>query len=172
MTPRALHFGPLTIADVGAPTAEDVHLPTIIARLSEMRRFNHHPDALTILAHCRLTKALAILDEAPWRVVQWAWRHDWHEAILGDIPAPVKLAIASRALDRIERAWDEAICEAEHVQPPDEWIRREVGRYDGMACRLEMEALDMTPDPALPGIPPTIDATEAWGYATLAGVEA
>ena len=164
-----LHFGPVTIADVGNPTAEDVHLPTIIARLSEMRRFNHHPKALSVIEHCRLVKALAIQDAAPWRVVQWAWRHDWHEAITGDIPAPVKRAIASDGLALLEQAWDHAICEAEHIQPPDGFVRREVARYDAVACRIEMLALGMTPDAT---VPMHYDQREAWSYATMAGVEA
>jgi len=160
-----LHLGPVTVRNVAAPRPEDVHIPTILDRIGRIRRFGGHPDALTVLQHCRLTKALAVQDNVAWRVIQWAWRHDWHEAVTGDIPAPVKRAIASPALRDLERAWDDAIARAETIQPPDEWVRREVSRYDRMACRLEMEALCMTADPYLPPVPAHIDPTEAWAYA-------
>jgi len=159
------HLGPITVADVTNPKPHEVHIPTVIDRINAIRRFVGAPDALTVLQHCRLTKALAIQDNAPWRVVQWAWRHDWHEAATGDIPAPVKRAISSAWLEQIERAWDRAIALAETIQPPDMWVREQVQHYDLLACRMEMEAIGMTPCAHMPSVESHYDLQQAWAYA-------
>lgn len=160
-----LHLGSVIVPDVTCPRPEDVDLAAIVDWLGRVRRFNHRPGALTILEHCRLVKALAVQGKAAPRVIQWAFRHDWHEAITGDIPAPVKRFIASDRLAQLERAWDEAICAFEGRLPPDDFVRIHVKHYDRLACRIEMTALGMTPDPDLPEVPTRYDVREAWAYA-------
>lgn len=57
--------GPITVRDVANPTADDVHVPTIDARLATIRRFGGNPNALTVQQHCRLVAYLAVADGQP-----------------------------------------------------------------------------------------------------------
>lgn len=164
-----LHAGSATIHDLRNPQPHHIDRGWMWQRLSHMRRFNNDPRALTVLQHLRLCRALALALRKPWPVVQWAWRHDCHEAYIGDIIAPVKAAIRSDALEAIEAGFDIAICRAENISPPTMIERSAVHEIDLMARRIEMDRMDLTPDADLPHAPDWIDIDEMLHRALATG---
>lgn len=163
----SLHAGSIIIHDIERPTPNQIDRQWMWRQLCNIRRFNSHPDALTVAEHLRMCLAIAAMTREPWPVVQWAWRHDCHEAYLGDISRPVKEAINSPRLVAMEAAWDNAICRAEGVEPPDIATRSAVHRIDMMACRIEMDAIGMMPDDCLPHPPAWMDVGAVFRMALL-----
>lgn len=162
-----INAGPARIYDIADPQPEQIDLPWMWWKLGTMRRFNQDPNALTVLQHLALCRGIAIDLNQPWPVVQWAWRHDCHEAFIGDMIAPLKhhlkaAAAYSQQSDRlaaVERAFDEAILRAERINPPSNHTRQIVHRIDRIALRMEMNRMRIEPDSDLPSIPNHLNQT-------------
>lgn len=147
--------------DLLDPKPEQMDLPVIYRNLSNMRRFNGHPKALTIRQHSELVVKLVELDRNYgfptndeghfWNYCRdWARHHDDHEGILGDIVGPVKSLISSRCniLEITEVKIDKALCLIRGTEYPSDAVRSMVHRYDKAAETIEWShALDHPLEP-------------------------
>jgi len=127
------------LIDLGAPRPEDINIAALHTRLALIRRFSGDPRALTVSAHSRAVWSLALAAHAPDGVVRWCLCHDMHEAIIGDIPGPLKhfLAQHTDALIHLEIALDRAICGAMSIPEPTAEERTRVRFFDKLAETME-----------------------------------
>lgn len=139
-----LMIGKRFIADLMNPKPEEIDLAGIEARLQSTYRFTNNKAALTVAQHRHVVRAVAmrVRDHTPGQhdcVLDWAFHHDDHEGIIGDIPGPLKSLIAQHSpiLSVIEMGLDRAICEARGVRFPPPEIRAIVHRYDKIAETIE-----------------------------------
>lgn len=135
----ALAIGNKLIRDILNPVPEDIDLQELWPRLSVTRRFSNNPDALTVLQHVHLVRLLADKMGMPGYVQWWCLHHDDHEAIITDIPGPLKALISQTTdvLMRVEARLDEAICLLHGEEPPTDALRRVVHVFDKLAETLE-----------------------------------
>ena len=136
----SLKIGDKLIRDLLNPRPEEIDLEAIEERLRLIHRFSNDPRALTVHTHRHLVKLLALEHDEPEEVLDWCEHHDDHEAIIGDIPGPLKNIIRDRTpvLHHIEIRLDDAINIARTGNPaPGEDIRRRVRVYDKMAETIE-----------------------------------
>ena len=138
--PYTLKLGQFLIEDILNPKPEQMDLHAIEERLRVMRRFSNDPKALTVHQHRVLVTTLAQrCGYHGGEVQEWCWHHDDHEAIIGDIPGPLKALIGDHTpiLNQIEAKLDEAICIARCLRHPTDHVRRAVHYYDKMAETIE-----------------------------------
>lgn len=137
--PYALQIGEGFIADILNPSPRDIDLNAIERRLRVIHRFSNDPRALTVHQHRTLVRLMAEHAGMPAHVCLWAYHHDDHEAIIGDIPGPLKSLIGhhTNILKVIEGRLDEAICKARGIEVPDATIRSRVHGFDKAAETLE-----------------------------------
>lgn len=135
----ALKIGDRLIDDILNPHHTQIDPDAIDVRLRAMHRFSNDPAALTVHTHRVLVRLLASIHKEPDDVLQWCWHHDDHEAIIGDIPGPLKALIGDHTpiLNQIEAKLDEAICIARCLRHPTDHVRRAVHYYDKMAETIE-----------------------------------
>lgn len=135
----ALKMGRRLIHDIERPQPHEIDLDHIEDVLWNLRRWSGHPRALTVRQHTVLTAALAEADGAAAGVVRWCRYHDDHEAVIGDIPGPLKAIISAKTaiLARIERRLDEAICIARGISMPKDSEALAVHEYDKLSETLE-----------------------------------
>lgn len=134
------------------PRPEDVDLRDIAHSLSRLARFVGHVDGeelWTVGHHVLMCSELArdVREHAPdptvWRNLPlYCLLHDFHEAYIGDIAAPVKMKL--RSLPGVDEWWrdmehrlDEAIYSAFHVPMPTPEQLRLVKAIDNLAMVLE-----------------------------------
>ena len=151
MTKFPIQIGTKRIEDMLDAKPEELDLGAIEYNLKTMRRFSGASGALTVHQHRCLVRRLvemdrdrtfaddSIGDRLGERCCQWAYHHDDHEGVIGDIVAPVKRAITSETdiLQRIEDFLDAALCAAHGIPQPSEIVRGLVYRYDKAAETLE-----------------------------------
>ena len=146
----SLKIGDKLIRDLSNPRPDEIDLAAVEDRLRLIRRFSNDPRALTVHSHRNLVKLLARKSSEPEEVLDWCEHHDDHEAIIGDIPGPIKNIIREHTpvLMRIERKLDDAINLARTGKPsPGDEIRRKVHTYDKMAETIEWRfVLDQPPE--------------------------
>jgi hypothetical protein len=95
--------------DLANPTADAVNFDDIAAHLAKINRWAGATTVpISVAQH-----SVMVADATPLEWRPYALIHDAHEAYLGDIPHPVKCALAKRgggdALARLQCALDEAI---------------------------------------------------------------
>lgn len=141
----SLSCGSKLISDVLNPRPEEIDVEFIDSHLFRIQRFSGSPKALSVGHHVRLAAAVARFSGADPAVVGWLERHDDHEAIIGDIPGPLKAIIAGETsiLTTIETRLDVAIWEARGggYELPygagSAWVGRVAHGFDKMAETLE-----------------------------------
>jgi len=145
-----IQIGTKLIEDLLDPKPHELDMKAIYERLKATRRFSNHPKALTIHQHRHLVERMVREHrsyfaegedgEGMWkRVMEWAYHHDDHEGVIGDIVAPVKNLISAKTnvLEIVEVKLDRAICAHYGITYPSEVIRGLVHRYDKAAETLE-----------------------------------
>lgn len=145
-----IQIGEKTIEDLFDPKPEELDLAAICENLKRQIRWASAPGAINVHQHRNLVVRMILDDEHGFeddtlsqelraRCAEWAYHHDDHEGILGDIVAPVKAVISSRTnvLEIVEVKLDRAICVANHLEYPNEVVRGLVHRYDKAAETLE-----------------------------------
>jgi len=139
MKTYALKVGDRLIDDILNPHHTQIDPDAIDARLRVMRRFSNDPAALTVHTHRALVTKLAEHHGEPLAITQWCWHHDDHEAIIGDIPGPLKALIRQHTdvLAHVEAGLDKAICTACCLRHPDSLTRQVVHDYDKAAETIE-----------------------------------
>lgn len=137
----ALAIGNKLIRDIVNPTAEDIDVSELWPRLGVARRFSNNPGALTVLEHVHLVALLAEKHGMPEEIVKWCLHHDDHEAIITDIPGPLKSLIGEHThiLRVVEERLDSAICAARGMVEPTDAQRRIVHIFDKMAESIEWQ---------------------------------
>lgn len=137
----ALAIGQKLIRDIVNPTHEDIDVTELWPRLSVTRRFSNNPAALTVLEHVHLVALLAAKCGMPEDVQWWCLHHDDHEAIITDIPGPLKHLIAEHTniLSVVEERLDLCICQAMSHSYPDQHVRKIVHIFDKMAEAIEWQ---------------------------------
>lgn len=127
-----LKVGDHLIRDIMNPTPGQIDLRAIDDRLGRMKRWSNDPAALTVKQHVNLVVLMMQERGEPEELIAWARHHDDHEAIIGDIPGPIKAIIAQETniLWRIEDGLDRAIATARGVKLPSHTGRRIIHRYD------------------------------------------
>ena len=137
----ALAIGNKLIRDIVNPTPEDIDVSELWPRLAVARRFSNNPAALTVLEHVHLVALLADKHGMPAEIVTWCLHHDDHEAIITDIPGPLKALIGEHThiLRVVEERLDSAICTARSMVEPTDAQRRIVHVFDKMAESIEWQ---------------------------------
>lgn len=139
-----LQIGSKFIRDLLDPQPEEMDIPAMRHTLSHVQRWSGNTGALTVWQHSRLVRLLADYLREHDRAIHedvlfWCSFHDLHEAVIGDIPGPVKSIISRHTpiLEMIEERLDLAICAAMAQNPPTPEVRAAVHHYDQMAGTLE-----------------------------------
>lgn len=137
----ALALGKKLIHDIENPAPDEIDVAELWPRLGVTRRFSNDPKALTVLEHVHLVKLLAEKCGMPKDVQWWCLHHDDHEAIITDIPGPLKGLIGRHTdiLNVIEERLDLCICQARSHTYPDQYVRRIVHVFDKMAETVEWQ---------------------------------
>lgn len=133
---KQLKLGSKWIDDVSFPKPHEIDVPYMIDRLNREFRFSGNLKALTIREHELLVVRLAKDAGEPSHVQSWADIHDHHEYVTGDIATPIKRLLGD-SIGMVERAYDNAICQALGVQYPTSATRDAVKKYDYMAACIE-----------------------------------
>jgi hypothetical protein len=112
--PLALKFGSKLIEDLTSPKPHEIDVEAIHARLARTKRFCNDPDSLTVMEHVRMCVLIGRVLRVRRGLLGYLYHHDDHEALIGDIPAPVKALIATQTnvLAKLENDLDIAIWEA------------------------------------------------------------
>ena len=131
-----MKVGTKWIADISSPQGHEIDVTHIISRLMRDKRFSGNEKALTLWQHSALVEQLVERAGEPHHVQDWAFHHDFHEGITGDIPTPIKRLLGP-AIKDIERAFDKAICEACGIDYPTDETREIVKKYDAIAAAIE-----------------------------------
>ncbi|NBC29100.1 MAG: hypothetical protein GVY29_03810 [Spirochaetes bacterium] len=132
-----IYCGEKRIRDILAPRHEEIDLEHIEFALRGIRRFSFHKKALSVHDHRALVWQLAFDDMAPAEVVEWAWYHDDHEGVIGDIVAPIERALSSPTIDWIKTRLDVAIADARGIARPTEAVHERLAIYDKQAATIE-----------------------------------
>jgi hypothetical protein len=158
------------LIDLENPGTEWVSMEAIDRRLSQIKRFSNHPHALNVLQHEHIVARLVswyvgahAVSNTP-NLMTWARHHDAHEAVIGDIPQPVKAYIRSHtdALERIEHGLDLSICEVLGITYPSPAVLAVVKYLDRIAMAMEWRfCLGRDPHPSHPAIPFSDDSAIA-----------
>jgi hypothetical protein len=126
------------------PRPEHVYWPDIIYALSHINRFGGHVGHYSVAQHSMLV-ASALLPE--WR--PYGLLHDAHEAFVGDVPTPLKVALGNNqrtGLGGIARAIDRAVFEAAGLcWPMPTEIKEAVHYADMRALMTERRDLMVVP---------------------------
>jgi 5'-nucleotidase len=133
--------------DFATPRPADVRLTDIAHALSMSCRFGGHVDHFYSVAQHALMVVQLVRVAAPLHphlpeLQLAALHHDSHEAYIGDIPTPMKRALAesSEALSIMARDTDRAISEALGIRQ-EMFQAPEVRQADHLALRIEATAL-------------------------------
>lgn len=127
-----------TFIDFANPRAEDVHLTDVAKSLSQVCRFGGHSTTFYSVAEHALL--CAHLCEGFGKPVQLAaLHHDSHEAYMGDIPTPLKVAFGP-VVPMIAFALDVVICERFEVDR-EEFYLHAVKWADETALAIEVSRL-------------------------------
>jgi len=132
-----IYCGEKRIVDILAPRHEEIDLEHIEFALRNIRRFSCHQKALLVHDHRALVWQLAYDDMAPAEVLEWAWHHDDHEAVIGDIVTPMERALSSPTVDWIKARLDVAIADAQGIARPTEAVYERLKTYDRRAATIE-----------------------------------
>lgn len=97
------------VLDLRNPTPNDMNLRAIAGQLAKINRWAGATQLpLSVAKHTVLVASLCDIEYRPYALL-----HDMHEALLGEIPHPVKVTLAEMGatdhLDRLQAALDEAI---------------------------------------------------------------
>ena len=147
--------------DLLSPQPGQILLVDIAHALSRIPRFNGHtggPLAWNVAQHSLLVESLLPGDADPVTRLL-ALLHDAHEAYIGDVPSPVKLALlrftpkdysgpTSRDVDPLRRVaigLDKAIRDAFALPQPTDRQAALIGSADLLALRVERDALMASP---------------------------
>lgn len=144
-----LKIGSLLIADLMHPQPEELDMEAINRRLMNMPRFSGAAGTLDVHQHRHLVTRLVREDrdngfdgdsyDLYRRVLEWAYHHDDHEGVIGDIVSPVKRIISDRTniLEIVETRLDIAICYRLGIEVPNSIVRKIVHKYDKAAETIE-----------------------------------
>lgn len=135
--PIPVYCGTKLIEDIFNPRPEEIDTQHILYSLCRQKRFSNDRRALTIHQHRAFVWQLAYESREPKEVLDWAWLHDDHEGVIGDIANSLKFAMQSEVLDKIEKGLDRAIAAVAGVSYPSDDVRRAVKRYDLLAASYE-----------------------------------
>lgn len=166
--PVALQFGSKLIRDITRPEPSEIDVAEIRPRLAQIRRFSNNPISLTVFEHVRLCVLLSRALRMPDEITQYLYHHDDHEAIIGDIPGPLKALIAAHTnvLAEIENALDKAIWEARgkgYRLPGTADAFAKAHHIDKLAESLEWRLVMFQPkQPWNRPFPPEIDGIRQW----------
>lgn len=129
----------MMITDLRAAKPEDIDLDLLERKLWNLRRFQGHPKALVVRQHTHLVRALAIRGNASGEAIEWAFHHDDHEAIIGDLHGLLVRMIDAETdvLSSLSDHLDRVICDARGIDWPSKGTRREVHVYDKLAESIE-----------------------------------
>lgn len=128
---------------IGDMKPDQVCLGDISTSLSRLVRFIGHTErAYSVGEHCILVSRL-LEHHGCHPLIQLAGlMHDAHEAYIGDMPTPVKIALgASEAWGELEANADLAICQWTEILVPDDFHLEEVKRADIGALMHEAKYL-------------------------------
>lgn len=154
-----LRVGDHLISDILNPQPGQIDLKAIDQRLRVMHRWSNDPQALTVHQHRNFVVLMMQERGESEQVVEWGHHHDDHEAIIGDIPGPIKSLIAheTHILYRLEDGLDRAICAARGIQFPSKEVRKRVHLYDKASETAEwLWVLKQPPAPWNRPLPPDI----------------
>jgi hypothetical protein len=164
-----LFVGTKMIHDIMNPRAEEICLAGIDQNHRLMRRFSSNPKALTVWQHVRMVQAIARHANASEGVQRWCLHHDDHEAVITDIPGPLKKIISrhTNVVENIERDLDIAICTARGIPFPTADERYHTHTYDKIAETIEWVHVMRQPQAFWNApIPPWINEKQARQFAT------
>lgn len=132
------------------PAPAMIDLDVLADRLDTIHRFSGDPTAMTVGHHSRFLEQLCVADPLGWTadltmdqkadLDRLAYYHDYHEAIVGDLPGPVKAYLRSHGctlFDDICERLDQAIFAAAGFTPPDAYVAEILGSFDKLAQALE-----------------------------------
>lgn len=123
--------------DFEAPDPESIHLDDIAHALSLTCRFGGHiPNFYSVADHALMVRSLVIEAGHP-ELAKEALHHDSHEAILGDLPTPIKQKMG-QAWKRLAASIDEAICQAFDLSGFNHEV---IHKADELALRIEASHL-------------------------------
>lgn len=146
-----LMFGRKLI-DLDDPKPDQIDYAAVRPALSRIRRFGGNPNALTVRQHGIFVRLLFewACKDTPFPVEEkdilpyiahWCEHHDDHEAIIGDIPGPVKRYLSAaddgKTLARLEQSLDFAL----HRACPEEMDYLVPWRYP-TKIRVIVDAVD------------------------------
>lgn len=131
--------GKRLIEDIMNPKAEEIDLEHIELALRRVYRYSAAWGALTIHQHRVMTREIAKFYGVDREVVTWAYHHDDHEGIIGDLVSPLKTVLRSQTdvYDQLTRGLDYAICDARGLPYPTPSIREHVDVFDRVAGAIE-----------------------------------
>ncbi len=146
-----LHSG--ACVDLLAPDFSPVTLTDFATSLSRLARFNgatRGPRPYSVAQHCVLVLQIIQQRQHNIHVQRAALLHDAHEAVLGDIATPVKIAIGRSALQEIEARLQTAIALRFGLAPAlfHHWAIRPADQVALMTERRDLLAPSAWPWPA------------------------
>lgn len=126
------------------PDRREITIGDIAYSLAQQPRFlGHMPsidgDPMTIAGHCLLVTHLLELDRYDPEIQLQGLMHDAHEAYIGDMPTPLKLALFKGDIDILAQDLQESIRQELSLPAPNYESQKIVRGYDEIALRLEVE---------------------------------
>lgn len=129
--------------DLANPYPPTLRIEDIAIHLSRLCRFTGAVD-VTIGQHVLTCYQAALAAGLPWDVCRWALLHDAHEAYMGDLSRPLKMALGCEVVKRVEERIQVAICTRFGLALTPE-IHARVQLIDDMAMRAEFASLSAHP---------------------------
>lgn len=119
--PSQIQVGPGRYIDITAPRPSDITIDDIVLSLSRECRFGNFTRSFYSVAQHSVNVSAQIRATGGDREAQLiGLLHDAHEAYVGDVPTPHKLAYGDR-FAHIEAALSLAVCTRFNVPAPSQW---------------------------------------------------